>query len=415
MAPSAAGRRGDCAPRGPCGACRCGEAASVPALAKPRRPNAAKPASADGELCIVLANDRLQRRLNHTFRGADKSTNVLSFEDGERGPGDVVLALETIAREAKAQGKSLADHLAHLVVHGVLHLMGYDHEKESGARAHGTARGKDPGRPCHCRSLSGASGKTAAAGMSENDNDDSGPAGRLRSWLKLKRKDRKREEALRDVIEEIIEEAGAEGEAPKNEEPMTAGERGLLLNIIRLRDLTARDVKVPRADIIAVAENIGFDELLAELNAHGHSRLPVYRESLDDVIGFIHIKDLIAARLGGRPFDLKSILRQVLFVAPSMRVLDLLLQMRLSRQHLALVIDEFGGTDGLITIEDLVEQIVGEIEDEHDIAEGPKLSAAPRRLADRRCQGDDRGIRGSRRPGADRGGARSRYRHIGRA
>ncbi|HEY2890439.1 MAG TPA: CBS domain-containing protein, partial [Dongiaceae bacterium] len=186
--------------------------------------------------------------------------------------------------------------------------------------------------------------------MSETDNDDSGPAGRLRNWLKLKRKDRKREEALRDVIEEIIEEAGAEGEAPKNEEPMTAGERGLLLNIIRLRDLTARDVKVPRADIIAVAENIGFDELLAELNAHGHSRLPVYRESLDDVIGFIHIKDLIAARLGGRPFDLKSILRQVLFVAPSMRVLDLLLQMRLSRQHLALVIDEFGGTDGLVTI-----------------------------------------------------------------
>src|SRR5689334_19259766 len=213
--------------------------------------------------------------------------------------------------------------------------------------------------------------------MSETDNEDGGPAGRLRSWLKLRRKDRKREEALRDVLEEIIEEAEAEGETPANEEPINAGERILLGNIIRLRDVTARDVKVPRADIIAVDETIGFDELLAELNAHGHSRLPVYRESLDDVIGFIHIKDLIAARLGGRPFDLKSILRQVLFVAPSMRVLDLLLQMRLSRQHLALVIDEFGGTDGLITIEDLVEQIVGEIEDEHDIAVGPKLLPRP--------------------------------------
>jgi probable rRNA maturation factor len=119
--------------------------AALAAAAKPRRPSTAKPlrtnsakprrqAAAGGELCIVLANDRLQRGLNHTFRGADKSTNVLSFEDGERGPGDVVLALETIAREAKAQGKSLADHLTHLVVHGVLHLMGYDHEKESGAR-----------------------------------------------------------------------------------------------------------------------------------------------------------------------------------------------------------------------------------------------------------------------------------------
>jgi magnesium and cobalt transporter len=213
--------------------------------------------------------------------------------------------------------------------------------------------------------------------MSESDNDDIGPAGRLGRWLKLKRKDRKREEALRDVLEEIIEEAEGESETPANQEPIAAGERSLLRNIIRLRDLTARDVMVPRADIIAVAENIGFDDLLSELNSHGHSRLPVYRDSLDDVIGFIHIKDLIAARAGGRVFDLKSILRQVLFVAPSMRVLDLLLQMRLSRQHLALVIDEFGGTDGLITVEDLVEQIVGEIEDEHDIAEGPKLLPRP--------------------------------------
>lgn len=213
--------------------------------------------------------------------------------------------------------------------------------------------------------------------MSETDNDKDGPAGRLKSWLKLRRKDRKREDALRDVIEEIIEEAEVEGEAPASEEPVTAGERNLLRNIIALRDLTARDVKVPRADIIAVPEDIGFDDLLNELNTHGHSRLPVYRESLDDVIGFIHIKDLVAARAGGRPFDLKSILRQVMFVAPSMRVLDLLLQMRLSRQHLALVIDEFGGTDGLITIEDLVEQIVGEIEDEHDIAEGPHLLPRP--------------------------------------
>jgi len=213
--------------------------------------------------------------------------------------------------------------------------------------------------------------------MSESDHEDGGPASRLRSWLKLKRKDRKREEALRDVIEEIIEQAEAEGEGQTGEEPITAGERNLLRNIFLLRDLTARDVKVPRADIVAVDETIGFDDLLNELNTHGHSRLPVYRESLDDVIGFIHIKDLVAARAGGRPFDLKAILRQVLFVAPSMRVVDLLLQMRLSRQHLALVIDEFGGTDGLITIEDLVEQIVGEIQDEHDIAEGPKLLPRP--------------------------------------
>jgi magnesium and cobalt transporter len=144
-----------------------------------------------------------------------------------------------------------------------------------------------------------------------------------------------------------------------------------------LRDLSTRDVMVPRADIVAVAEDTGPEALIGELGAHGHSRLPVFRETLDDIVGFIHIKDLLTARAAGRPFELKKLLRQILFVAPSMRVLDLLLQMRLSRQHLALVVDEFGGIDGLITIEDLVEQIVGEIEDEHDVAEGPKLIPRP--------------------------------------
>jgi magnesium and cobalt transporter len=209
--------------------------------------------------------------------------------------------------------------------------------------------------------------------MSDSDPGESAPGRRLRSWLRLRKRDRKREEALRDALEEIIEEAEAESEGTPQDEPITAGERSLLRNIIRLRDLSAVDVMVPRADITAVPDDIGVEALIGEFIARGHSRLPVYRESLDDVIGFVHVKDLLTAKAGGRPFDLKASLRQILFVAPSMRVLDLLLQMRLSRQHLALVVDEFGGIDGLITIEDLVEQIVGEIEDEHDIAAGPKL------------------------------------------
>jgi magnesium and cobalt transporter len=213
--------------------------------------------------------------------------------------------------------------------------------------------------------------------MSESDHEESTASARLRSWLRLKRRGTKREEALRDALEEIIEEAEAEGEGPEDGEPITASERGLLRNIIRLRDSSASDVMVPRVDITAVPEDISQAALLAEFSAHGHSRLPVYRESLDDIIGFVHIKDLLTSRAGGPAFDLKASLRQVLFVAPSMRVLDLLLQMRLSRQHLALVVDEFGGIDGLITIEDLVEQIVGEIEDEHDISEGPKLIPRP--------------------------------------
>jgi CBS domain containing-hemolysin-like protein len=109
----------------------------------------------------------------------------------------------------------------------------------------------------------------------------------------------------------------------------------------------------------------------------GHSRLPVFRENLDDVVGMIHIKDVLTWIDSDRKFDAAEILREVLFVAPSMRALDLLLQMRLSRIHMALVIDEFGGVDGLTTIEDVVEEIVGEIQDEHDVDAGPHMIARP--------------------------------------
>src|SRR5262249_32404258 len=139
----------------------------------------------------------------------------------------------------------------------------------------------------------------------------------------------------------------------------------------------AYDVMVPRADIVAVPADIALDQLVRLLVSQGHSRLPIFRDTLDDVIGMVHIKDVLACVAGDRPYSLAAIAREVLFVAPSMRALDLLLQMRLSRVHMALVVDEFGGIDGLVTIEDVVEEIVGDIEDEHDVAEGPKLVARP--------------------------------------
>jgi CBS domain containing-hemolysin-like protein len=108
-----------------------------------------------------------------------------------------------------------------------------------------------------------------------------------------------------------------------------------------------------------------------------HSRLPVYRETLDDVLGMIHIKDVFANIASGRAQPIRELLRKVLFVSPAMHAMDLLLEMRAGRIHMALVVDEFGGIDGLVTIEDLVEQIVGEIEDEHDEAEGPRLIDRP--------------------------------------
>jgi hemolysin (HlyC) family protein len=191
----------------------------------------------------------------------------------------------------------------------------------------------------------------------------------LRHWLGLKGTD----SSLRHTLEEIIEEIG-EGESEAEADGrIREDEKAMLANILKQRHQTAYDIMVPRADIVAVDVRTGLDALVRILSEAGHSRVPVYRDTLDDVLGLVHIKDLVPYVGGKSDFDLGSTLRKALFVAPSMPVLDLLLEMRQSRVHMALVVDEFGGIDGLITIEDLVEEIVGEIEDEYDVSEGPKL------------------------------------------
>jgi len=150
-------------------------------------------------------------------------------------------------------------------------------------------------------------------------------------------------------------------------------EEALLRNILGLQDLNASDVMIPRADIVSVSMSESFSEIIAQMTAANHSRLPVRRETLDDIAGIIHIKDVFAHLHAGKAPDIETLLRPALFVAPTIRLLDLLHEMRLRRRHLALVVDEFGGVDGLITIEDLVEEIVGEIEDEHDQTIQPQM------------------------------------------
>ena len=173
---------------------------------------------------------------------------------------------------------------------------------------------------------------------------------------------------LRETIEELIADTDA---LPAD---FGVRERELLRNIFKLRGITAHDVMIPRADIVAVAHDTPLPDLVKKMANEAHSRLPVFRETLDDIIGLIHIKDVLQFWGGDRPFKIDDILRRVLFVAPSMRVLDLLLEMRKSRVHMALVVDEYGGIDGLVTIENLVEEIVGEIEDEHDVEATPGLT-----------------------------------------
>ena len=160
----------------------------------------------------------------------------------------------------------------------------------------------------------------------------------------------------------------------KDRASFDAHEGTLLRNILGLRDLNASDVMIPRADIVSVGMTESFSDIITQMTAANHSRLPVRRETLDDIAGIIHIKDVFAHLHAGKAPDIDTLLRPALFVAPSIRLLNLLHEMRLRRRHLALVVDEFGGVDGLITIEDLVEEIVGEIEDEHDEAVQPQIT-----------------------------------------
>ena len=176
-------------------------------------------------------------------------------------------------------------------------------------------------------------------------------------------------ETLRERIEEVIAAHEDENDAPVAGD-LSPIERKMLRNILHFGERDAGDMGVPRADIVALEENTPFADVVKLFAEAGHSRLPVYREKLDTIVGMVHVKDVFAILAKGEehPPTAISLLRQPLYVPQSMGTLDLLAQMQASRTHLAIVLDEYSGTDGLITIEDLVEEIVGAIEDEHDDA-----------------------------------------------
>jgi CBS domain containing-hemolysin-like protein len=179
------------------------------------------------------------------------------------------------------------------------------------------------------------------------------------------------EATLREEIEEAID--SHEGEVPAVGD-LSPVERQMLRNLLHFGESNVADISVPRSDINAVPSNISFEGLVAAFAEAGHSRLPVYEQSLDQVVGMVHLKDVFTLQVSGAepPSDIKELMRTPLYVPESMGVLDLLARMRAARVHLAIVVDEFGGTEGLVTIEDVVEEIVGEIEDEHD-EEAPGL------------------------------------------
>ena len=180
-----------------------------------------------------------------------------------------------------------------------------------------------------------------------------------KTWLirKLLNTDSSKEEILNLIANEVSDDDKLNNTDDNNE-------KNLIKNILQLENTSVEDVMVPRGEIISVDNKKNYNEIFDIIKEESHSRLPVYENNLDNIIGFFHVKDFI--KINQNNFSLKNILREVLYVAPKSPILELLKRMRTSRIHIALVVDGIGGVDGLVTIEDLVEEIVGEIEDEHD-------------------------------------------------
>ncbi len=179
---------------------------------------------------------------------------------------------------------------------------------------------------------------------------------------------------LREAIEEIIE---GMDDSSETQESVSTHERTLIANVLKMRDLTVVDVMIPRADIVSIDIDSTPEELMALLAEKQVSRIPVYRDTLDDVIGTVHIKDILSCLGAGRPVRLADIIRDVPIVSPAMPVTDLLLMMKENRKHLVMVVDEFGGIDGMATIGDIIQAALGEVEDEFDTEEQPQMMERP--------------------------------------
>lgn len=223
-------------------------------------------------------------------------------------------------------------------------------------------------------SSSGSAASSAQESSSGTSDEESSSS--LFDWLKNLFSARNGESSLRESLEEVI------GEHDDTLEGVDAEQRALLLNTLAFAEKRIDDIMIPRADIEAVEISTTLPELVQTFCSAAVSRMPVYRDTLDEVVAMIHIKDVFRAIAGferagasDQSLSLDDIKRPILFVPPSMRLPDLLLKMRATRIHLAVVVDEYGGTDGLVTIEDLVEQIVGEIEDEHDLDEDDEFNS----------------------------------------
>ncbi len=191
------------------------------------------------------------------------------------------------------------------------------------------------------------------------------------SWFKslLRGKAMNSNQQLQEAIEEYIEDLKESDE----DASVVESQKTFITNVIKTHDLRVSDIMVPRADIAAIREDATPEDFKEHFREHQFSRIPVYRGSLDDVIGLVHIKDILTRMLEGQPYTTKELVREAMITSPGIPVMDLFLIMREEKKHMALVVDEHGGIDGLVTINDVIEAIMGDIEDEFDTDEQPQI------------------------------------------
>lgn len=182
----------------------------------------------------------------------------------------------------------------------------------------------------------------------------------------------KTDQSLREALEDYIQATPEEGTAD-----IMPHERIMLANVLKMRDMCVVNVMIPRADIVAIDASLSQTDLMALLAERQYSRFPVFRETLDEVVGTLHIKDILGQMARGEVFNLSPLIREVPVVSPSLPVIDLILQMRETRKHMVMVVDEYGGIDGLVTIGDVIETIFGQIGDEYDSPDAPELLSRP--------------------------------------
>lgn len=226
----------------------------------------------------------------------------------------------------------------------------------------------DPDEPSSIKPATQNGGNLTAS--SSHNHDKKHPGGILNRLKQLVGKPKNGSETLREALEEYIEELDDESAETTS---IASHEKALISNVLKLRDTTVIDVMIPRADIAAIEVNASKDDLMALLAEKQHSRIPVYRDTMDDVLGSVHIKDILSVVAANQELHLKSMIRPVPIVSPSLPVLDLLLKMQSDKKHMVLVVDEYGGIDGLATIGDVIEAIVGEFDDEFDHETAPQI------------------------------------------